>query len=224
VLRKQESDKQMADTDTKPSETATPAEVKNDATPPSVPADQVNATDNSELEKLKKEKEQAEMRANQLANQLKAKEDAEAETKRKQLEDQQEWKQIAEQNQAKLDAIQQESDEKAKAETLRLAEETIFAEFSQEAIEVAKEAGLALPEDSDSARQTFKEKLQKISDKVVSSNKVTPNNPGTTPETSDRAELVERMRNGDKEATGKVVSELKSLDFMRQQAGYTNEQ
>lgn len=215
-----ESEIQM--TDTPSGETATQEEVKNNVTPVAAPT-QVNSNDNSEAEALRKELEQAKMRANQLANQLEAKARIEEEANRKKLEEQDEWKQIAEQEKAKREALENERQEAERKQTLRLAEETIFAEFSQEAIDVAKEAGLSLNDDSDEAKNTFKSKLEKISQKVVTGQKVTPNNPGVTPDNENRAELVQQMRMGNKEARDKVISTLDVVERMRQQAGYTKQ-
>lgn len=212
----------MADT-TQPVETVTPEAPSNDANPAATPT--VNATDNAEVERLKKEAQQAQMRANQLENELKKKSDAEEAEKRKRLEEQNEFKDLYEQEKAKREAIENERLEAEAKEEKRLAEETIFAEFSQEAIEVAKEAGLSLKDDSDEAKADFKQRLQKISDKVVSQATVTPNNPGNTEQpNAERQQLVQEMRNGSKEARDKVISGLPVLDQMRQQAGYTPQQ
>jgi hypothetical protein len=69
----------MADTPST-GETVTPTAPKNDATP-TTPQLEEKKTEDSEIETLRKAKEQAEMRANQLANQLKAKDEAEAQSK-----------------------------------------------------------------------------------------------------------------------------------------------
>lgn len=210
----------MADTTTV--ETATPEVVKNDVTPVATPPS-VNSNDNSEVEKLRKELEQSQMRANQLENEKKKREEADADIKRKQLEDQEQWKEVAEQEKAKREALETEKQEAETKQTLSIAEQSIFAEFSPEAIEVAQEAGLTLTEDSDEAKNTLKSKLEKIQAKVITGNTVTPNNPGNLPETNDRAQLVQAMRNGDKQAKDKVISTLPVLDVMRAQAGYTKQ-
>lgn len=217
----------MADTP-KEGETVTPGDSKTEVTTPSAPqsapAPQVNTTDNSEVDKLKKELEQAQMRANQLENEKKKRDEADAEAKRKQLEEQDEWKQIAEQERIKREELENERQEAERTQTLKFAEDTIFAEFSEDAIEVAKEAGLSLKDDSDEAKADFKTKLQKISDKVVNSNKVTPNNPGGSIQNEDRSEKVAKMRQGDKQARDEVIGGLEVLDRMRAQAGYTKQQ
>lgn len=210
-------------TDTPNGETATQEEVKNNVTTPSAPA-QVNTTDTGELDKLKKELEQTQMRANQLNNQLEAKAKAEEEARAKQLEEQNEFKSLYEQEKAKREAADKERQEAETKQALTLSQDTIFAEFDPSAVEVAKEAGLTLTEDSDEAKNAFKARLQKIADKVVSTNKVTSNNqaPDNTV-APERAELVGQMRAGSKDARDKVISTLPVLDVMRKQAGYTQQ-
>ncbi len=202
-------------------ETVVSEDSKTTVTTPSAPP-QVNTTDNSESEKLRKELEQAQMRANQLQNQLEAKSKAEEEARQKQLEEQNEFKSLYEQEKAKREAIETERQEAETKQSLSLAEQAIFAEFDPEAIEIAKEAGLSLNDDSDEAKTTLKSKLEKIQSKVVNKS-VTPNNPGSVQEPDNKAELLQRMRAGDTKARDEAVSGLKSLDFMRQQAGYTKQ-
>jgi hypothetical protein len=213
----------MADTPT--GETVTPGDSQPTVQTPAAPAPApANASDQADVERLRKEKEQADLRIRQLENEKAARDKADEEAKQQRLADNDEWKQIAEQEKAKREALENERQEAETKQALRLSEEAIFAEFSQDAIDVAKEAGLSLTEDSDSAKEAFKSRMQKISEKVVSTPQVTPNNPGVTPEANDRAELVQRMRYGDTAARDQAVNGLKSLDFMRAQAGYTNEQ
>lgn len=207
--------------DTTKVETPAPV-VKNEVTPPSAPAPQVNATDNSELDKLKKELEQTQMRANQLNNQLEAKAKAEEEAKAKKLEEQNEFKSLYEQEKAKREAVENERQEAETKQALSIAEQAIFAEFDPSAIEVAKDAGLSLSEDSDEAKAALKTKLEKIQSKLVST-PVSSNNPGITPENPDQTKKIEAMRAGNTQARDEVIGGLKSLDFMRAQAGYTKQ-
>lgn len=163
----------MADTPT--GETVTPEAPSNNATPPATPV--VNA-DAAEVERLRKEAEQARMRANQLENELaKRKADEEA-AKLKQLEEQNEWKTIAEQNAAKLEAIQQEREEAERQTAIRTATSDVLKDYSQDVIELAEDAGLALVDDSEEAKAAFKQKLDKISAKVSASVRPATNNPG----------------------------------------------
>lgn len=214
--------------DTPQGETVVQEPPKNDVTPVAAPAPQQdNSNDKSEVEKLKEElklAQQKAMRVGQVENELERMKKAEDERKSKQLEEQEQWKELAEQEKAKREALETERLEAETREKLRLAQETIFAEFSPEAIEVAQEAGLSLTEDSDEAKANLKSKLEKISQKVITGNKVTANNPGEQPQNEDRAQQVQEMRMGNKEARDKVIGNLKVLDTMRAQAGYVKQQ
>ena len=66
----------------------------NNATPTATP--QVNAVDTAEVERLRKEKEQADMRIRQLENEAKKRQEADEATRLTQLEEQNEWKTVAE--------------------------------------------------------------------------------------------------------------------------------
>lgn len=192
-------------------------------TPDPAPAVQDNGSA-AEVERLRKEAEQKELRIRQLENEKAAREKAEQEAQQKQLEEQNEFKSLYEQEKAKREAIENERLEAEAKESKRLAEETIFAEFSQEAIEVAKEAGLSLKDDSDEAKADFKERLSKISQKVASNAGVTPNNPGVQEQPVDRSEQLQQMRAGNKQVRDQVINSLPVLDVMRKQAGYETSQ
>lgn len=215
----------MADTP-KEGETVVQEPPKNDVTPVAAPEPQVNSNDSSELDKLKaelKEANQKAMRVGQVENELKRIKDAQEADQRKQLEDQEQWKEVAEQEKAKREELEKGNQDRETQEALRISKEAIFAEFSPEAIEVAEEAGLTLSEDTDDAKATLKSKLEKISQKVITGNKVTPNNPGAEVQPDDRAQKVQAMRAGNTKARDEVIGSLKSLDAMRAQAGYTPE-
>lgn len=205
-------------------ETENPGASQTPATPAATPAPVQDNGSAADVERLRKEKEQAQMRINQLEKEAEARKKADEEAQQKRLEEQNEYKSLFEQEKAKREAIENERQEAETKEQKRLAEETIFAEFSQEAIEVAKEAGLALKDDSDEAKADFKQRLEKISQRVTSNAGVTPNNPGVQEQTVDRSEQVQRMRMGDKNARDQVINSLPVLDVMRKQAGYTSQQ
>lgn len=159
----------------KPGETGTPKAPEN-VTPTPAPV-QGNA-DETAVEKLRKEKEQAEMRANQLANQLKAKEDAEAAAKARELEEQNEYKTLFEQEKAKREAIESERETETKRKELESAKTEVLGEYSDDVKATATELGIELASVDEDAKATFKEKLDKIQARVSSSGKVTPSNPG----------------------------------------------
>lgn len=173
--------------DTPSGETATPKPLENNSNVPSTPAPAAASpttvpTVNTEdaVAALRKEKEQAEMRANQLANQLKEKEEAEAAAKAKSLEEQNEFKTLYEQSEEKRKALEAENEAREARKVLRKAEREVLEGYSDEVKALAKEVGLELTQDDDESRTAFKEKLDKISGRVGTQN-VGANNPNPNP-------------------------------------------
>lgn len=206
----------------KTGETANPKPLENNASQPSAPQPVVNTVDQAEVERLKKEAEQARMRANQLENELKKKKEAEEAAKLKQLEEQNEWKSVAEQERAKREALEQEREAEERAKTLSTAKQEIFKGFPAEVIEIAEETGLGLTEDTDEARAALKEKLDKINARVVKTSTPGPNNPQTpSPVAANRQELIKQAKYGNREARMKVISTIPAVQEMRRQAGFT---
>lgn len=206
-------------TDTPNSETV--VESKNDATP-SVPAPApVNTVDTAEVERLKKEAAQAQMRANQLQNMLDKKAAEEEAARLKQLEENNEWKSIAEQNRAKLEALEAEREAEERSKELAAAKQEVFKEFPAEVIEIAEETGLSLSEATEEEKANLKAKLEKIQSKVVTNKPVTPNNPANpAPVDADRSEKLKRMAYGDKQARQEIISSLPGVEAMRKMAGF----
>lgn len=205
-------------TDTPNSETVVAS--KNDATP-SVPAPQVNTVDTAEVERLRKEAAQAVMRANQLQNALDKKSAEDDAAKLKQLEENNEWKAVAEQNRAKLEALETEREQEQRAKELATAKQEVFKSFPAEVIELAEETGLSLSDSTEEAKEALKAKLEKISARVVTKAPVTPNNPAnpSTPD-ADRSEKLKRMAYGDKQARAEIIGNLPGVEAMRKMAGF----
>lgn len=158
------------------------------ATPPTV------KTEDGEVERLRKEKEQAEMRANQLQNQLSAKEKAEADAKAKELEEQEQFKSLYEQEKAKREAIEAERQEQEQKAELDKARQEVLSAYNDEVKALAEEVGLDLTSADDAAIDAFKEKLDKINTRVVSTGKVSGNN---QPNTNQLPELSkDELREG----------------------------
>lgn len=177
-----------------PGETGVPKAPEN-VTPPSAPAPG-NANDTA-VEQLRKEKEQAEMRANQLANQLKAKQDAEAAAEAKRLEENNEFKTLHEQEKAKREALEAKIAADEQAKELAKAKTEVLADYPDEVKALAEETGMTLASADDDAKAAFKEKLDKIQQRVGANGKVTPNNPNrpTGQVTLSPAELGKQLRN-----------------------------
>lgn len=167
----------MGDTPNK-GETADQQKLENNTEKPSTPSLEEKKTEDSQVEELRKKAEQAEMRANQLANQLKAKEDAEAAAKEKKLKEKEEFKQLYEQSQAKLDELQREREAEEHKKAVSKAADTVLAEFTDEVKALAEDTGLSLTDATDEAVAEYKGKLEKIQTRL-GHQRVTPNNPGT---------------------------------------------
>lgn len=208
----------MADTPT--GETVTPGDSQTTVTTASTPP-QDNASA-AEVEQLRKAKEQSDLRIRQLENEKKARDDAEAEAQRKRLEEKDEWKQIAEQERIKREALETERETEQRSQQLTSATNQIFAEFPKDAVELAQEMGLTLADDSEAAREQFKTKLSNIAAKVSNQTTTTPNNPAAPPASADKAELLARMGNGDKEARASLIGNIPGVQAMKKQAGWVD--
>jgi DNA repair exonuclease SbcCD ATPase subunit len=161
-----------------PAETVVTDASKTAVTPEVTPAPApVKTEDTGIVEQLRKEKEQAEMRANQLANQLKSREEAEAKAKEAELEENNQFKELFEQEKAKREALESEQSEKEQKAELEKAKTTVLAGFSDEVKTLAEELGFELTSADDAQVEAFKGKLDKLSQKVSSEARVAPNNP-----------------------------------------------
>lgn len=174
----------------------------------------------AEVEKLRREKEQAEMRANQLANELKAKSEAEEEARRKQLEENEEYKTLYQREKEERERLENERKDAAKKAGVSTAQSEIFAKFPKEVVEVAETAGLSLADDSDEAKQQLEERLKTLADKVGPKKTPGANNPGQVTQVEpERAQILDGMRRGDPGATRQAISTIPALKKMREIAG-----
>lgn len=176
--------------DTPNGETVTPGDTQPSATTTSTPAPAQDNASAAEVERLRKEAEQKELRIRQLENEKTARERAEEEARQKALEEQNEWKQIAEQNKAKLEAFEQEREAAVAKIELTEKQDAVYKEFPEDVVELAKETGLTLNENSDEAKEALKAKLTKLSERVSANNQVGPNNRNTTVTAETKEELI----------------------------------
>ena len=192
-------------------ETGTPKAPEN-VTPTSAPA-QGNAND-AAVGQLRKEKEQAEMRANQLANQLKAREDAEAAAEAERLEKNNEFKTLHEQEKTKREALEAKIAADEQTKELEKAKTEVLADYSDGVKAEAKELGIDLNAADDDAKATFKSKLDILQKKESTSGKVTPNNPNrpTGQAQLSPAELGKALNNQD--SFEQIVSQMPGIAVM----------
>lgn len=202
-------------------ETNTAGQVSNDTQTTTT-----TVTPQIDVEEIRRQAQQAEMRANQLANQLAAKEKAEEEARQKQLEEQNQWKELYEQERAAKSALEQEREEAVKRATIETVKSGIFANYSQEVLDVANTAGLTLTDDSDAAKADFTKRLDAIAEKFAPApKKVVGNNiPPSTPSVDgDRSKLISQMRFNDnnlaESARKQLISNLPGVNAMREAAG-----
>lgn len=165
----------MADTP-KVGEIDDQGKLKNDAIPPTPPIEE-KKTDDSEVEAQRKKAEQAEMRANQLANELKAIKDAQAVKDAKELEDKEEFKTLYEQEKVKREEIEREAETEKERKALKKAEKAVLSEYSDEVKDAAEDLGVTLGDAGDDAVAEFKGKLDKLQARVGGT-RMAPNNPG----------------------------------------------
>lgn len=158
----------------KPGETVTPQAPENGTQTPA--PSQGNAGDVTELEKLRKERDQAQMRANQLEKEKQARDTAEADRKAKELEEQNEFKTLYEQEKVKREAIETEREADERRKELSKVKDETLSKYSDEVKALAKEAGMTLDSADEAAVTAFQEKLENIQ-KMVGNGKVGPNNP-----------------------------------------------
>lgn len=214
-------------------ETVEPGTLSNDGqtaatTVPTAPV--VNATDSAEVEKLKKEAEQARIRANQLENELKKKNDADEIARQKQLEEKEEFKTLYEQTQSRLKEIEDAQDAQTKKVALEAATTEVLKGYPANVQDLAKTAGLSLLDDSEESKTRLVATLDAFKEKVGSSSiTANPNNPGSTaPVVVNREELTARSHpggespmaiasaQGDDSVTRKYISDLSAIKRMKE--------
>lgn len=208
--------------DTPTGETANAGDSKTEVQP--VATQQVNATDTAEVERLRKEADQARMRASQLENELKAKREAEEAEKAKRLEENNEFKSLWEQSEAKRKEMERQMEDQQRNQALEQGTQEVFSQFPTDVVELAKETGLSLTDTSDEAKVAFKEKLDRIAARVVTSQPVQASNPNTNAPVADRATLLQRAGSGDHQAKNDLIASLPAVQEMRRMSGFSQNQ
>ena len=232
----------MADTPQAGETTTPPVVPENNDGSASAPA---GGNANDEAAQLRKELEQAKMRANQLENEKAKRDKAEEEARRKSLEEQNEYKTLFEKTDAELKAIREREERQARETELAKVSEGVLKDYPKEVQELAETAGLKLEDESEVSRAAFKEKLDAIAKRVVPQQTSNSNNPSNLPTPNvEQSDLPEELRPTEKaEFTGKggrVVTEmafagarndpsvvrsyirkLDAVEQMRKDSGYT---
>lgn len=162
--------------DTPNGETVVTEALETKAEAPAIPVVE-KKTEDSEVERLRKENEQIVMERNLLRNKLDAEEKAKEAAKAKELEEQNEYKLLFEQEKAKNEEIQRERDADALKKQLTDSQTSILSDYSDDVKALADDAGLSLTDVTDEAVASFKERLDKFQARL-GNQVVRPNNPG----------------------------------------------
>lgn len=203
----------------KPGETGVPKAPEN-VTPTSAP-NQGNANDTA-VEQLRKEKEQAEMRANQLANELAAKKRAEEEAEAKRLAENNEFKTLHEQERAKREALESRLEAEERQKELDKVRAEALKAYTDEVKAEAEALGITLSSTDEAEVAAYKEKLDRLQKRESASGRVTPNNPNTTTGNPSQDELLQRVKYGDRNARAQAIGNLEAVKAMKAMAGYSD--
>jgi Asp-tRNA(Asn)/Glu-tRNA(Gln) amidotransferase C subunit len=196
----------MADTDTQVPETVVQQPLENINSVPK-PDTAQNA---AEVEAARKEAEQARMRANQLENELKKFQDQKAEAESKRLQEKEEYKTLWEQANSQLQELTSAQERQVFQQEVTKKESELISQYSEEVLDIAKTADLKLNSVDEDAVAEFKTKLDKIQSKIGSTAKIRPENrqQNTNPESLNRDQAIERLRQGDRTAATDAVETL----------------
>ncbi len=161
------------------------------------------------VEQLRKEAEQAKMRANQLANELEAKKQAEEEARQKQLEEQQEYKTLYEQSQEQLREVAEAKERNEKAQKIAEQQAQLVTQYSDAVLKVAETTGLSLTDTDEESIKAYTAKLDTIQEQVGKGAKVTSNNNNPVKvDTEDRGAFIEQAKQGNKQAIDQAIGTL----------------
>lgn len=202
-------------------------------TEPQAPAEPKNNSGSDDTTALRAELEKATMRANQLANEAKKRDEADAEKRRKELEDKEEYKALYDKADAELREIREKAERETRSKTLADASRDVLKDYPKEVQEIADTAGIGLTDDSEAARASLKAKLDSIKEKVKSPSTASPTNPynpaAASPELSTLvtvdpeiggSPMAYAAAKGDPRPALYYISGLAAIQEMKRQAGY----
>jgi len=218
----------MADTPT--GETVTPGDSQTNGTQPTA---QVANVDTAEVERLRKESEQRDLRIRQLENEKTARDNADREAEAKRLKENEDYKALFERTNAELEKIRTDKEAQDREAQVTAATNDVLKDYPEAVREVAKTTGLTLSDDSELARASLKDKLDNLQKVVgVSAPTVESSNPTTAAPaaTSEQTTLGRPKQLGIDNGTvaqtemnpakfGEYVRKLPAIDQMKRQAG-----
>lgn len=209
--------------DTPMGETVTPGDSQTTVPTPTAPV--ANVSDPAEVERLRKESEQKDLRIRQLENERIAREKADTEAKAKQLEENEQFKELWQKSEAEKQALLSQNEEARRKAELESRTNTLLGEYSPTVQELARTAGLSLSDETDEAKAQLKATLDTFASKVPAAKVEANNPPPTAAATPDREEAISVMRmnnipNSAKQAaTKRAIGSLESMKTLRANAG-----
>lgn len=211
----------MADTP-KEGETVTPGDSQTTVTTTSAPV--VDNAGAAEVERLRLEKEKADLRIRQLENKLTAREKDDEDAKQKQLEEQGKFEDLYKKAEEERNNLIRERDDAAKQTNLNKTREELLSKFPTNVQEIAETTGLSLTDDSEEAVADLTKKLESIASKVPKDTRIQGSNPAPVTDTApEREQLVQKMRfdNGEvrRNAVREAIRTIPGVDGMRKIAG-----
>lgn len=197
----------MADTDTPVvPETVAPQPLENTNSVPQPAPVQGNA----DVEAVRKEAEQAKMRANQLQNELAEAQKKIAEAEQAKLQEKEDYKTLWEQANSQLQEVVTTQEQAAFQAEVAKKESEVTAQYSEEVLKIVKTTGVKLDGVDDAAAAAFKAKLDEIQETVgaTASNRPENHSGAVVPDTARREQALERVRQGDRTAVEEAVNTL----------------
>jgi chromosome segregation ATPase len=197
----------MADTPTS-GETVVPEAPSNTPVQTPAPTPQGNASDTAEVERLRKEVEQANLRARQLENEKLAREKADEEAEAKRLESNQEYKTLLEQERAKREDLERAEEARTQKAELDAAKADVLKDFSEDVQKQAEDLGIDLSNAEEATVTSYKEKLTKLNDSFGSNGRPTSNNGRQTNPKYDEHEVLQAYAKGDNTAIEEAMNRI----------------
>lgn len=202
--------------DTPAGETVPPGDSQTPVTTPAAPV--ANASDPAEVDRLRKEKEQADLRIRQLENEKVARDKADEEARQKQLEEKEEWKTVAEEAKSKLDAIEAEKATAERNAELKAESAKVLDEFAPEVKKVAETAGMSLADNTAEAIAEFKTKLTALAETVKAPTPAGNNPPPRGDDASlPSAEVLTAIKYGNKDARKAYIQQSPSIQAVKKE-------
>ncbi len=196
----------MADTPQN-GETAKPGDSQTTVTT-TTPAPAGNAVDQAEVERLRKEAEQARMRANQLEKEAEARKKADEEREAKELEENNKFKDLWEQSEAKRKELEAADEAREKQAELDKTRDDALSSYSSEVKQAAADLGLDLNGTDTADVDAFTAKLDKLKERIEDGQQARPNNGQNRNTKMSKQEALQEVAKGSKSAANELIKQI----------------